>query len=425
MLIPILLIAASLLLFIGAIYFFLYEKRQSSKKSPVKDLFPRLTQKEELKLLSVINSLSDGLIVVDNLLRLWIINNSARTFLNIKSENPTFDEVASYLPVGINLHDKVKEIIGNSSTITLHEVEINNKTFQIFITSIQDKNITDKISDNSLYSFGASILFQDITAEKRIEKVKEEFSHIIVHELRAPVVAIKNSASLILSGEIGETEQRNILNLISDQAKKLLDQISYILDAGKVEEGKLTLNKGLGDLGRVIKEGVELFLPEAKRKNITLTTKIGNDLPNFYFDNNRIVEVINNLISNSLKYTNDFGFVKIGVDTDDRYKATKSEGRIVITVSDNGIGIPIEKQNLLFRKFSELNNNKVSDETKKVSSGLGLYITKGIIEAHGGQISVNSAAGKGTVVSFTLPIVIKNEIEIQNRVNLTSPTIQQ
>jgi len=240
--------------------------------------------------------------------------------------------------------------------------------------------------------------------QKTAKKIAEDESiHIIVHELRAPVVAIKESASVMLSDNMPKEEETKLLSLIHEQAGKLLDQISKILDSAKVEEGKLVLNKAAGNLSEVIKNEMDLFMPEARRKNIKLTASVEENLPVFFFDSVRITEAINNLISNSLKYTNDNGSVTISVVTDDTYRKTKSGGNVMISVADTGIGISEEKQHMLFQKFTDLNAN-ASTEAKTLSSGLGLYITKGIIQAHGGLVTINSIEGKGTTVTFNLPI---------------------
>lgn len=232
---------------------------------------------------------------------------------------------------------------------------------------------------------------------KKLVKTEEEGLHAIVHELRAPLVAIKDSASLMLTQNLDPDEQKNMLNLIHDQSKKLLEQVSTILDSAKVEEGKFVLRKSLGDLHQIVKDETALFMPEAKRKNIELTSEVDNGLTAFSFDQIRITEAMSNLVSNSLKYTNQGGKIHI--------KASKKDGFAEINVSDNGIGIPEDKQKHLFQKFANLNDGG-NEEKTKMSSGLGLYITKGIIDAHGGTISVKSEAGKGTTTTFTLPIIM-------------------
>ena len=152
----------------------------------------------------------------------------------------------------------------------------------------------------------------------------------------------------------------------------------------------------MADIGKVITEHAQLFSPQAKMKNITITTNIQDSLPAFSFDTFRIGQVIDDLLSNSLKYTYPGGTITLS--------AKKDDGRVCVSVSDNGIGIPKDKQSSLFSKFSLVGHNGDPLAKKAVTSGLGLYIAKGIIEAHGGTISLVSEEHKGTTASFTLPL---------------------
>ena len=369
----------------------------------------------------VIKTLADGLIVLDTALNPKIVNDSAHSLLGIPKEFRGFEDISQLFPLEVNISEKIKEAITFDRTVTLHEVLINKKTFQIFITPLSDTNISYQ-NNSERYITGASILLQDITAEKSAQKVKEEFSHLVVHDLRAPVVAIKDTASLLLGGRLNAEETRNMLNLVHDQSNKLLSQISTILDAAKLDDGKLVLKKNPGDISIVIQEQLSVFTPEAKRKNITMIAEIGNDLPVVYFDKLRISEVISNVISNSLKYTNENGIIKITVDADDNYHRARldenDKGNIVITISDNGMGIPQDKQHLLFTKFGQVDSANTSTETKKVSTGLGLYITKGIVDAHHGTISMSSKEGQGTSTTITLPIKPSQEDIDANRTQM-------
>lgn len=224
----------------------------------------------------------------------------------------------------------------------------------------------------------------------------EEMSHMIVHELRAPVVAIRNSSSLLLTGNLSKDDEKDMLKMVSEQADKLLSTISTILDTGKVNQGKLELNKELADLGSLVKEEVGLFQSEANTKKINITMDVSSTLPMFYFDKVRFTEVLNNLISNSLKYSNENGIIKITV--------RQQGANAFLQVADNGIGIAANKQKNLFKKYSQAN---ASSKTQKISSGLGLFITKWIVEAHGGTIRLESEEGKGTTTKITLPLVLK------------------
>lgn len=222
----------------------------------------------------------------------------------------------------------------------------------------------------------------------------EEMSHMIVHDLRAPVVAIKDSANLLLSGNLNTEDAKGMMELIVEQSDKLLFEISTILDAAKVNQGKLTLKKTSGSIGVLVNEEIKLFASEAKNKNITVTANVSPAIPDFFFDKVRITEAISNILSNSLKYTNDNGLIKITV---------RPQGKdISIVISDNGVGIPEDKKKDLFKKYSQLNSSH-----QKISSGLGLYITKWIIDAHKGEIHVESKEGEGTTTFITLPMATK------------------
>jgi hypothetical protein len=176
----------------------------------------------------------------------------------------------------------------------------------------------------------------------------------------------------------------------------LLNQIGSILDASKIEAGRFTIQKYPNDLNEVINDVVDTFAPQAIKKILELNSYVPNTLPQVNFDKIRITQVLNNLVSNSLKFTPQGGkitvFGEINPDT------------ITVSVSDTGMGISEEDQKDLFSKFYQI--RKTPHELAKKGSGLGLYIVKGIVEAHGGQVLVKSEVGQGTTISFTLPLSV-------------------
>ena len=219
------------------------------------------------------------------------------------------------------------------------------------------------------------------------------------HELRSPLTAIKDSAELILSnGEKLSVEQKHtLLNLIVEQSRKLLDQVGSILDASKLEGGKLTMNTSQNDLTKVLKDRMELFSSQAETKHVILTSDI-EAIPPFSFDQIRIGQVMNNLLSNSLKFTPAGGSITVSA------KVASDKKSVTIEVKDTGVGIPQEKQQYLFSKYSP-SQNSVNPGQKQVGTGLGLYVVKGIVTAHNGTIIVDSKPNQGTNITFTLPLV--------------------
>lgn len=249
--------------------------------------------------------------------------------------------------------------------------------------------------------FGVLAIYFSLKKEhaSRPPSFQDDFIHMMIHELRAPLTAIKGAAELILRSDnkINNEEQTKMVQLIHDQSKKLLDQVSSLLDFAKIQASQFTIQKIPTEIGKLIDESLAVFKPEAENKKITLLTQIPADLPIVLADQLRITQVINNLVSNSLKFTPVGGNVSITVKAQNLPKK-----QISVSVSDTGTGIPDEKQKDLFTKFYQVQNNGADGIT--AGSGLGLYIVKHIIDAHQGDISLVSEPGKGTTITFTIPL---------------------
>ena len=225
-------------------------------------------------------------------------------------------------------------------------------------------------------------------------KNKEDYTHVLIHELRAPLTAIKDSAEFMLSdGSLETNKEQQFLKIIETQSKMLLEQVGSLLDGAKIQAGKFILNKTASDISQTIKDRILIFQAQAEKEQIHLVFEEKEKIPPFSFDPLRVAQVINNLLSNSLKFTKSGGTITV--------KAVKDLDCIKISVSDTGVGIPKEQQQNLFEKFSKIGEDKQSSQD---SSGLGLYIVKGIAQAHGGTVGLESNPGDGTTIFFTLPI---------------------
>lgn len=352
------------------------------------------------KFISLMRSISDGIFMADNKNNLLLINDSAKKILGITHEHISFFDVANIFSKDFNLGSKINEVIVNNNPYIAKEVQINDNIFDIFINPVgQDK---------------VSVVLHDMTAYKKSDTLKEDLTHIMIHELRAPVTTIKDSAELIISTKdtLEEDKKLKFLEIIHQQAKKILSQIGSILDTAKLDAGKMTLQKTKGDIIKLINEEIEIFTPQAERKNISVKFNvINNNLPLINFDSIKVVQVIDNLLSNALKFTPEGGKINIEVD----YKAIppKVDGAspmgeflsldkyVLVSVADTGVGIAKEEQNLLFSKYIQAKNTPETLSNK--GTGLGLYMVKGIVESHGGRVWVKSTQGVGTTFSFTLP----------------------
>lgn len=351
-----------------------------------------ILETEKGKLTSMVGGLADGVFMIDTKKELMFINESAKKFLGINPPaggEPNFFDVLNELPNDYDFIANIDKSISQNLTIAEKEIKIKDKIFQIFLTPVLSPK------DNEKRVIGASILLHDITIEKSLDRLKEDFTNSMVHELRAPLTSIKDASELLISDidKFKNEDDKKLLDIIENQSKFLLSQVGQVLDAAKIEAKSLVVNKNPEDLGKLINESVKNFAPQAMKKNIILSADIEPDLPIIYFDSIRITQVMNNLLSNALKFTPFDGRIKV--------TATRDTGLVTVSVSDTGIGIPKDKQENIFSKFyqvPEAQKNLIGTGT-----GLGLYTVKGIVEAHKGYVNLISEEGKGTTISFTLP----------------------
>lgn len=344
---------------------------------------------ENSKLMAMIGSLADGLFMVDVNGQLRVINDAAKNFLGMTRANPTTIDLLSALPNTYDFSSKIQRAINHKRVIEEKEVMIEERVFEIYITPVFDTSITTEKK-----VIGVSVLLHDITIEKSVAKMKEDFTNVMVHELRSPLTAIKASSELLIAppAPLADAEKNKIIGLISVQARKMLDEVSLILDAAKLEAGLFTIQKLPGDMNKLINERVQIFQAQAHEKFVTLVVDVSPTIPNFNFDPIHMGQVVNNLISNSLKFTSSGGTVKVMAKTE--------ANELILAVSDTGAGIPKEKQHLLFTKFTQI----AGASHGAVGTGLGLYIVKGVVEAHGGTVKLESEEGRGTTITCRIPI---------------------
>ena len=234
---------------------------------------------------------------------------------------------------------------------------------------------------------------------RKTDIAKDEFLAMITHELKTPLVPIQGYSDILLSEHLGKltAKQKERISIIKDSSETLLSIISDLLNAQKLELGQLRMKKENKNINETICNAVNALSPEAERNNIKLTSNI-RDLE-ISHDPERIKQVITNLIKNSMTAISpNSGKIQITME--------ESPDEIKINVIDNGIGIPLEKQKDLFKKFYQVDAT-LTRETE--GSGLGLAICKGIVDNHRGQISVKSSPNQGAIFSLTLPKEKTNE----------------
>ena len=228
---------------------------------------------------------------------------------------------------------------------------------------------------------------------KKTEIAKDEFLAMITHELKTPLVPIQGYADILLSEHLGKLtdKQKERIEIIKSSSETLLSLISDLLDAQKLELGQLKIRKENVNINDTVIHAIETFLPQAQKNKIQIISNVGDF--SIEHDPARIKQVMTNLIKNSLTAVEpEKGKIEISM------KNMPQE--IQISVKDNGIGIPLNKQGDLFKKFYQVD---ASLTREKGGSGLGLSICKGIMENHGGAITVKSTPNQETVFTIILP----------------------
>jgi signal transduction histidine kinase len=255
------------------------------------------------------------------------------------------------------------------------------------------KAFVSPVKDRRGQLIGAVVALHDISKEKELERLREDFTAMMVHELRSPLTAVRGASSALREHEkdFPKEKQTDYLHMIEDSAKDMLTIVNDLLDVAKIEAGKFQISPRETDMADLILHKAKEFQPLAVEKGLSLETKVPDKKVMATFDAVRIGQVITNLVSNAVKFTQN-GKVEIAFVQEDK--------GLKITVSDTGPGIEEKDLGRLFSKFGQLESNKTRTAE---GTGLGLVIAKGIVEAHGGKIWGESVLGKGSAFSFTLP----------------------
>lgn len=233
---------------------------------------------------------------------------------------------------------------------------------------------------------------------KTLDKLKDEFISLASHELRTPMTAVKSYLWMVLQGEGGKIseKQASYLNRAYKSTDHLIALVSDMLNASRIESGRITLNIIKSNLEQIVDDVIAELIPRATELDIEISAIPNPLLPPVLADHDKIKEVLINLVGNALKFTPKKGKIKISF--------IEKDGMVETSVSDSGVGIKKEDMPKLFQKFSMVGDS-IQRAQNTQGTGLGLYISKSIVELHGGKIWVKSeGVGKGTTFTFSLKI---------------------
>jgi signal transduction histidine kinase len=279
----------------------------------------------------------------------------------------------------------------------VEELQRQNRDFVKILSELEDKRAQLEALNQQLNKTNQE-LNEANSKLRELAEMKEEFLALTTHDLRSPLTVISGVISFFTSGRLGELspEQKNMVSMMERNTQNLIELVNDLLDASKLESGTMRLDIVSFNLHEVIDELRETMLvPLSKEKEIQLIETFPEDLPPVKADRAKLRRILLNLLSNALKFTAKGGRVEVRADL------LEADGRVRISVSDTGVGIAAEDVARLFDKYEQTRSRATRGEK---GTGLGLYITKQLVELHGSEIDVKSELGKGSTFSFTLPV---------------------
>ena len=327
-------------------------------------------QKEELK--SIIDSLQEGLLVLDKQGRVIRSNESFRKIIGNQAVEGKF-----YWEIMRNprLPELLKKA-GMEKRNFMEELTLGDRVFMCSVTPLQGGE-------------GIVSIFHDITEIKNIEKIKKDFVINVSHELRTPLTAIKGYAET-LRKEVDTAPGKKYLEIVERNTDRLINIVNDLLLLSSLEE-KAVLELEDIDLGGFLENVIRIFDQRLKDKQLSLVIDVKENLPPIKADLFKLEQMLVNLLDNAVKYT-DRGEITVSMDVHDK--------RVRIQVRDTGIGIPKDDIPRIFERFYVVDKSR---SRKSGGTGLGLSIVKHIVLLHHGTIDIESALGKGTSVTVTLP----------------------
>lgn len=336
------------------------------------------------KLQAMVESMTEGVFMLDKDLKLIVINPACKKLLGLEGDtNITIFDVVRAFNKYYPIEETISQVFDTGRTRRVSEVKVHEHFFQITIIPIE---VAEGVP-------GVGVLIHDQTEEQNLRHKHEEFLAMVVHELRSPLTVIKGMNDLLLrqADNMAKEKRDEIFQQMMDSATGLLDIVNTLLDDTKMDLAKFEIDKRKADINVLLTQEMENYKSMADEKGIALKLLLDKTIPNFEFDKAKITQVLNNLLSNALKFTSE-GSITI--------KSELEKANVKISVADTGQGVPNEKKDQLFQKFVQLDNSKKTDGP---GTGLGLVIAKGIVEAHGGEIWIEDNMPHGAKFVFTLP----------------------
>ncbi len=345
---------------------------------------------------ALLTSIGDAVIAIDDKQKIILLNDAAGEMIGV---DPALFIGQSYISILTLLNEKDYSLIPDFVGFALQGEKLI-KGSRVVLKSKSGKMIPilytiSSILDNNKKVTGVVVVLKDITKERELEKIKDEFISVASHELRTPMTAIKGLISMIFEGDYGNLNEqlKDPLSDIGKSTERLIILVNDMLDVSRIETGRIKFNITDVSIPDVTKEVIKMLEPLSIQKNIKLEI-VESPIGEVNADVDKVKQILINLLNNSLKFT-DQGKITISF---------RSEGRFAcISVSDTGIGISEDNKEKLFGKFSQISSSQMG---RPLGSGLGLYLSREFAKGMGGNMWLErSEPDHGATFTFSLPFV--------------------
>ena len=355
-------------------------------------------EKEQLTLDAVMTGSSDGIMIIDSKSQVSFANRRLGEMFGLRAHDLigwSFDVVRGVLAAQSatpeTTHTQFDRAIRANGNVVVDNLRLKDSIgLELEMTSYE-------LRQSNGGSLGRTIVFHDVTQAAEIQRIRSVFIATASHQLRTPMASIMATSELLLSEQITQAKQTQLLELVKSQSTRMTDMIDTLLNVSLIEAGQVDLKIEEFDARELCHAVVEEF--EACSENHHFEVQVADSARFVRADKLRFTQILEDLVDNAVKYSPDFGQITIGAERDE-------SGMVRFNVSDTGVGITTEGLKEIFKPFSRISDGQTTDVA---GTGLGLYIAKELTELLGGLIWAESRPGQGTSVYFTMPSGPRNE----------------
>ncbi|TDF94386.1 cell wall metabolism sensor histidine kinase WalK [Paenibacillus piri] len=350
-----------------------------------------LNEEEKERLASILSNMNDGLIATDDDGRVIVVNRRAKQILQLNEDTTLGKPLPEVLGISREEMRKLEDGRDPSILLRFYHDEEEQLFVRLTFTTIYSKGKG---------SAGTIAVLQDVTDQEKLEESRREFVANVSHELRTPLTTIKSYLEALEDGALEDRQLAGkFVSVTRNETERMIRLVTDLLQLSRLDSRQAIISKQLTDVSEMLEEVADRFSFQLDQRSIAVSIEVVPAVGEIVLDRDRIDQVLDNLMSNAIKYTADEGRIAI--------EARRPEPQLLeISIQDNGMGIPKKDLSRIFERFYRVDKAR---SRSMGGTGLGLSIAREIVRAHGGTITLESELGQGTKVTFTLPYTTNEE----------------